>query len=67
MCYNKYIKRKREVSKMFREQMLKQFEAMPERYEIEVNNEKEISVWDKEDKTSFTFRFKENGNLKEIW
>ena len=52
---------------MFREQMLKQFEAMPERYEIEVNNEKEISVWDKEDKTSFTFRFKENGNLKEIW
>ena len=67
MCYNKYIKRKREVNKMFREQMLKQFEAMPERYEIEVANEKEISVWDKEDKTSFTFLFNPNGNLKAIW
>lgn len=52
---------------MFREMMLNQFKAMPNRYEIEVSNEKEISVWDKEDKTSFTFRFKEDGNLKEIW
>ena len=47
--------------------MLNQFKTMPERYEIEVANEKEIYIWDKEDKTTFTFRFKENGDLKEIW
>ena len=73
VCYNIYIKRKERSKapqgklKMFRIILLDQFTSMPERYEIETNTEKELSVWDKEDKTSFTFHFKENGDLKEIW
>lgn len=52
---------------MFREMLVNQFKALEDRYEIEVNNEKVLEVWDTEDKKSLEFHFDENGNLTEIW
>lgn len=51
------------MNKTFKELLIEQYENLPELYEVEVE-ECRVYVWNKEDKTSITYKFNKDGNLK---
>ena len=52
------------MTKTFKELLIEQYERLPELYEVEVEDEYKVYVWNKEDKTSITYKFGRDGNLK---